>query len=57
MENRFSEITILIKKSRNNMIKAVNTDLIDLYWNIGEYISKRVENTEWGQSVVKELAK
>lgn len=27
-----------------------------MYWNIGEYISKRVETTEWGQSVVKELA-
>ena len=27
-----------------------------MYWNIGEYISKKVELSEWGQSVVKELS-
>jgi predicted nuclease of restriction endonuclease-like (RecB) superfamily len=56
MEQHFTDIIQLIKQSRSNAIKAVNTELINLYWNIGEYISKRVETTEWGQSVVKELA-
>ncbi|WP_238640178.1 DUF1016 N-terminal domain-containing protein [Chryseobacterium elymi] len=55
MEQRLTDILYLIKRSRNNAIKAVNTELINLYWNIGEYISKQVESTEWGQSVVKEL--
>lgn len=53
MEQHFTDIIQLIKQSRNNAIKAVNTELINLYWNIGEYISKRVETIEWGQSVVK----
>lgn len=26
------------------------------YWNIGEHISKKIEQSEWGDSVVKELA-
>jgi len=56
MEQHFTDIIQLIKQSRSNAIKAVNTELINLYWNIGEYISKRVETAEWGQSVVKELA-
>lgn len=56
MEQRFTDVIQLIKQSRNKAIKAVNTELINLYWNIGEYISKRIETTEWGQSVVKELA-
>ncbi len=56
MDKRFSDIIELIKRSRNNAIKAVNSELIDLYWNIGEYISKKVELSEWGQSVVKELS-
>lgn len=30
--------------------------MINVYWNIGEYISKKVELAEWGQSVVKDLA-
>lgn len=30
--------------------------MITLYWNIGEYISRKMELSEWGQSVVKELS-
>jgi len=30
--------------------------MIDLYWNIGAYIGRKLEASEWGQSVVKELA-
>ncbi|MDW8550006.1 DUF1016 N-terminal domain-containing protein [Epilithonimonas ginsengisoli] len=56
MDKRFTDIIELIKRSRNNAIKAVNSELIHLYWNIGEYISKKVELGEWGQSVVKELS-
>lgn len=56
METRFTEIIKLIKISRVNAIKNVNAELINLYWNIGEYISKKVEQSEWGQSIVKELA-
>jgi predicted nuclease of restriction endonuclease-like (RecB) superfamily len=56
LQKQFVEIIQLIKQARNRAIKSVNIELINLYWNIGEYISKRVENAEWGQSIVKELA-
>jgi len=56
MDNRFTDIIKLIKQSRTNAIKAVNAELIDLYWNIGGYISKKIEQSEWGDSVVTELA-
>lgn len=56
MENRFTDIIQLIKLSRTNAIKAINAELINLYWNIGEYITKKIEQSEWGDSVVKELA-
>jgi predicted nuclease of restriction endonuclease-like (RecB) superfamily len=56
MDNRFTNIITLIKQSRANAIKAVNAELIDLYWNIGEYISQKIEKSEWGDSVVSELA-
>lgn len=56
MDKRFTDIIELIKRSRNNAIRKVNQELIDLYWNIGEYISNKVELSGWGQSVVKELA-
>jgi len=56
MEKRFADIIELIKNSRANALKSVNTELINLYWNIGEYISKKVEQSDWGKSVVKELS-
>lgn len=56
MDNRFTDIIQLIKQSRTTAIKAVNAELISLYWNIGEHISKKIEKSEWGDSVVTELA-
>ncbi|KAF0142704.1 MAG: hypothetical protein FD122_304 [Stygiobacter sp.] len=57
MDIRFRDIIQLIKQSRTSAIRAVNSELINLYWNIGEYISKKLEKSEWGDSVVTELAK
>jgi predicted nuclease of restriction endonuclease-like (RecB) superfamily len=57
MDKRFNDIIQLIKQSRTNAIRAVNAELINLYWNIGEYISKKLELSEWGESIVIELAK
>ena len=57
MDKRFTDIIQLIKQSRTNAIRAVNAELINLYWNIGEYISKKIEQSQWGGSVVTELAK
>jgi len=57
MDNRFIDIIQLIRQSRANAIKAVNTELIDLYWKIGEYISLKIEKSEWGDAVVAELAR
>lgn len=57
MDNRFTDIIQLIKSSQKNAVRAVNSELINLYWNIGEYISKKIELSEWGDSVVSELAK
>lgn len=56
MDNCFTDIIELIKQSRTNAIKAVNAELINLYWSIGEHISKKIEQSEWGDSVVTELA-
>lgn len=57
MDKRFTDIIQLIKQSQTNAIRAVNAELINLYWFIGEHISKKLEKSEWGDSVVTELAK
>jgi predicted nuclease of restriction endonuclease-like (RecB) superfamily len=56
MDSRFTDILVIIKQARENALRLVNTELISLYWNIGAYISLKLENAEWGESVVAELA-
>ena len=57
MKEEFLDIINLIKQSRSNAIRAINADLIDLYWSIGKNISVKIANAEWGDSVVSELAR
>lgn len=52
----FGEITALIQSARRRAYRAVNAELVHLYWQVGEYISRKLELAEWGEGVVAELA-
>lgn len=52
----FDEVLRLIDAARTRAVVAVNTTLIELYWNIGEYISRKIESAAWGEGVVEQLA-
>jgi len=54
--NPFGEILDLIAAARQRAYQAVNTALIDLYWQVGEHISRKIASAEWGDGVVEELA-
>jgi len=45
-----------LRQSRKRALKVVNKTLIDLYWNIGQYLSAKIASSEWGDGVVAELA-
>ena len=53
---QFAEVVSLIQQTRTHVIRLANTALIDLYWNIGQYISEKIEASDWGDGVVKQLA-
>lgn len=55
-DNHFSEIAQLIAAARQRAVQSVNTTLIELYWQVGEYISRKIEAAEWGDGVVTQLA-
>lgn len=55
-DGRFNEVLALIQSSRRQAMQAVNTQLIELYWQVGAYISRKLEKAEWGDSVVGQLA-
>ena len=46
-----------IRSAQYNALKAVNKELIDLYWDIGKMIVERQEKEGWGKSVVERLSK
>lgn len=52
----FQEILAMIKKSRARAVKVVNTQLIDLYWRIGGYISVKCKDSGWGSRIVGNLS-
>ncbi len=47
----FAEVVTLI-----HAVRAVNTELIDLYWRIGEYLHHRIEAEGWAKGAVVRLA-
>lgn len=56
MNNRFIDVLQMIKRSQANAFKAVNAELINLYWNVGGYIKLRLTDATWGEKAVDELA-
>jgi len=52
----FDEVAKLVEEARAQATRAVNSQLIDLYWKIGAIISRRIESNGWGKGTVEELA-
>ena len=56
MKKEFSAIIKIIEQARQNAYTAVNIELISCYWQVGEFISSRVSNANWGDKTVQHLA-
>lgn len=52
----FEEIADLIRQAKLRVVQTVNQQLVNLYWQLGEYISHRVAEQQWGKAIVKQLA-
>lgn len=46
-----------IRSAQYEALKAVNQELINLYWDIGRMIVSRQQEKTWGKSVVEQLAR
>ena len=55
-DEQFGEVLALINGARQRAVQAVNTQLVELYWQVGAYISHKLEQAEWGDAVVTQLA-
>jgi predicted nuclease of restriction endonuclease-like (RecB) superfamily len=53
----FKDIKERILSAQYEALRAVNKELISLYWDIGKMIVERQEKEGWGKSVVERLAR
>ncbi len=56
-KNLLIEVKQRIRSAQYEALKAVNQELIALYWDIGNMIVTRQQEASWGKSVVERLAK
>ena len=47
----------MIQAARGRALQAVNSELVELYWQVGGFISRKIETATWGEGVVEELAR
>ena len=52
----FEEIVAIIDRSRESAFRAVNRELIFMYWEIGKYVSEKSKTGGWGKSIVSEFS-
>ena len=52
----FIEVLKIIRSGRAKTFHAVNTNIIETYWNVGGYLSRKVSEAKWGKGVVRELS-
>ena len=55
--DHFSNILSIIEDSKKRAMKAVNAELINMYWEVGKYLSSLVTNSSFGDRVIDEVAK
>lgn len=52
-----SELKSQIKRSQIKAAVAVNSELIQLYWNIGKQITEKQKDAQWGDGLINQLSK
>lgn len=51
-----AEVKERVRSAQYAALKAVNTELVGLYWDLGRMIVDRQEQAGWGKSVVERLS-
>jgi len=57
LDKNFKIIAVMIQSAKSRTFATVNRNIIDLYWKIGKFISRKVTSEKWGKGVVVQLAK
>ena len=52
----FSILHEAIRQARYNALKSVNAELVNLYWQVGAFVSKQLALSQWGDKTVQQLS-
>jgi predicted nuclease of restriction endonuclease-like (RecB) superfamily len=55
-DQHFQPVLEIIQSTRVRVERLIQNEQIDLYWNLGAYLSQRIEQDGWGKGTVQELA-
>ena len=48
----FSVLQEAIRQARYNALKTANAELVNLYWQVGAFVSKQLTQSQWGEKTV-----
>ena len=51
-----NDLKQLIQKKQYHVLKMINSETINLYWEIGEEIYRQQQENGWGKSIVQVLS-
>lgn len=55
-DNSFDPVIEIIENAKGRAIRAANAEMIQMYWEIGEYVSVSVKESGWGKGVVEDFS-
>jgi len=56
IEQEFAYVDSIITAHTNAAVTKVNAEALQTYWEVGEYLSRHIKESAWGDKVVSELA-
>ncbi len=54
--NDFGAVISIIENAKGRALKAVNAELINMYWEVGEYLSDLCSKSSFGDKVIDDVA-
>ncbi len=54
--NDFGAVISIIENAKGRALKAVNAELINMYWEVGEYLSELCAKSTFGDKVIDDVA-
>ena len=55
-KQEFLQIVQIIQQHRQNAYRKVNEELVSMYYEIGEYLSKKIRTGEYGDAIIKKIS-